>query len=203
MWFKRNQWPEHLKGCNLRHLSQATRLPDRDEELFVQAVEANAALIERCVKGLSTLDAETRRWLRSAKQNEPDLRPLGRLQNESSQVRHGNYFARLICYALRVLASEESTVELAEEGSEDEDSSSEDQDSSGGDESDEGGSAVELVLGHSTHASTDIMKDARRLFPWRGRQKQLLQAFRESLRNGAGEELQQDALLDFYRSIIF
>lgn len=63
LWFKRNQWPGYVKGCNLRHLSRSTRLPDRDEELLQRAVEVNIALIERCVKGLRTLDFEARRWL--------------------------------------------------------------------------------------------------------------------------------------------
>jgi hypothetical protein len=30
-WFKKTGWAEHLKGCTLRHLSQASRLPDREE----------------------------------------------------------------------------------------------------------------------------------------------------------------------------
>ena len=60
-WFNKNQWPEHLKNCNLRHLSRATRLPDRDKTLLQKAVEVNSDLIERYVDGLSTLDNEIRR----------------------------------------------------------------------------------------------------------------------------------------------
>jgi hypothetical protein len=41
-------------------------------------------LVKKCVAGLSTLDQETRRWLRSAKKSEVDVRPLTRLQNPDS-----------------------------------------------------------------------------------------------------------------------
>ena len=34
LWFKRNQWPEHLAGYNLRHLSRISRLPDKDERIL-------------------------------------------------------------------------------------------------------------------------------------------------------------------------
>ena len=34
LWFKRTGWPEHLAGCNMRHLSRATRMPDRDESVL-------------------------------------------------------------------------------------------------------------------------------------------------------------------------
>jgi hypothetical protein len=201
-WFNKNQWPEHLKNCNLRHLSRASRLPDRDEELFRKAVEINSALIERCVGGLSTLDNEIRRWLRSAKQSEPDVRPFARLQNPSSQERYANYFARLICYALRVLESEETRASREEESlisSDSDDNSSENNDSDSGseDSSDSQQSNAHLQL------STDVLKDARRLFPWQGEQRDLLKKFRSALNVGAGEEATQDALLEFYRSIIF
>ena len=199
-WFNKNQWPEHLKTGNLRHLSQASRLPDRDEELLRKAVEVNSALTERCVAGLSTLDNEIRRWLRSARQSEPDVRPFARLQNPSGQERYANYFARLICYALRVLESEETRVGREEESSvssESDDGSSEDSDGDSEDSTDSERSNTYLP------PSTDVLKDARRLFPWQGEQRDLLQKFRDTLNVGAGEEAAQDALLDFYRSIIF
>jgi hypothetical protein len=41
-------------------------------------------LIERCVSGLSTLAYEIRRWLRSAKRKEVDVRLMGRLENADS-----------------------------------------------------------------------------------------------------------------------
>ena len=44
-WFNRNEWPAHLAGCNLRHLSRISRLPDREERVLRRAVELNVALI--------------------------------------------------------------------------------------------------------------------------------------------------------------
>jgi hypothetical protein len=40
--------------------------------------------MERCVSGLLTLAYEIRRWLRSAKCEEVDVRPMGRLENADS-----------------------------------------------------------------------------------------------------------------------
>jgi hypothetical protein len=84
LWFKKTSWAEHIVGYTLKHLSQASRLPDRDEQTLHEAVKLNSALIEKCVAGLSTLDNETRRWLKSAKHSEINQRPLVRLQNVES-----------------------------------------------------------------------------------------------------------------------
>ena len=119
LWFKKTGWAEHIAGCTLRHLSEASRLPDRDEHTLKKVVELNSALLERCVAGLSSLDNETRRWLRSAKHSEIDQRPLARLQNTESQQTYAVYMARLLCYSLRVLQSCENCerLEVAEAGS--------------------------------------------------------------------------------------
>jgi sugar-specific transcriptional regulator TrmB len=72
LWFKKTGWVEHIAGCTLRHLSEASRLLDRDEHTLKKAVELNSTLLERCVAGLLSLDNETRRWLHSAKHSEID-----------------------------------------------------------------------------------------------------------------------------------
>jgi hypothetical protein len=61
LWFKKTGWAEHIAGCTLKHLSQASRLPDRDKQTLHEAVKLNGTLIEKCVAGLSSLDNETRR----------------------------------------------------------------------------------------------------------------------------------------------
>jgi hypothetical protein len=60
------------------------------------------------VKGLATLPQEIRRWLRSAKREAPDTRPLGRLQNPESQARYARYIAKFVCFYLRIIADEEA-----------------------------------------------------------------------------------------------
>jgi hypothetical protein len=105
LWFKKTGWAEHIAGYTLRHLSEASRLPDRNEHILKKAVELNSVLLERCVAGLSSLDNETRRWLRSTKHSEIDQRPLARLQNTESQQTYAVYMAWLLCYSLRVLQS--------------------------------------------------------------------------------------------------
>jgi hypothetical protein len=205
LWFKKTGWAEHLAGCTLKHLSQASRLPGCDEQMLLEAVKLNSTLIERCVAGLSSLDNETRRWLRSAKHSEIDQRPLARLQNVESQQTYAVYMARLLCYSLRVFQSCEDSErlegtadhQLSEgrgSGSDTEDDSEYDEDSEG--ESD-GGS------GSDTRPVIDVFKDARKLYPWQGRQKDLLRRVREGIKNGWDEKSQLKALLDFYESLIF
>lgn len=101
-WFNRTGWPEHLARRNMRHLAHASRMPDRDERLLKQAVNVVNLMIERAAAGLSTLGLETRRWLRSAKREVVDVRPISRLQNLESQNTYAGYWKRFMCYCLRV-----------------------------------------------------------------------------------------------------
>jgi hypothetical protein len=206
LWFKKTGWAEHIAGCTLKHLSQASRLPDRDEQTLHEAVKLNSALIEKCVAGLSTLDNETRRWLKSAKHSEIDQRPLARLQNVESQQTYAIYMARLLCYSLRVLQSCEDSERLEgtvdHQPSEGRDSESDVEDDSEHDEDSEGDS--ESGSYSDTHpVIIDVFKDARRLYPWQGRQKDLLRRVREGIENGWDKKSQLKALLDFYESLIF
>ena len=73
-------------------------------------IELVKACIEQSVKGLIILPTELRRWLKSSQIAEVDRRPIGRLQNESSQEIYANYFVRLISYCLRVLQSEDAAL---------------------------------------------------------------------------------------------
>jgi hypothetical protein len=50
---------------------------------------------------------DTLRWLRSARPNEADARPLSRMQNKESQQRAARLWARLLCYCLRLVAAED------------------------------------------------------------------------------------------------
>jgi hypothetical protein len=59
-------------------------MPDQNEAKLQLAAGLTERLIEKSVRGLSTLLQETRRWLRSVKQAEVDPRPLARLQNLES-----------------------------------------------------------------------------------------------------------------------
>ncbi|KAL1582106.1 hypothetical protein WHR41_09218 [Cladosporium halotolerans] len=199
LWFKRTKWAEHLAGCNLKHLSRASRLPDREEQVLQRVVELNSSLIERCVGGLSTLDHETRRWLRSAKQAEADVRPLARLQNSDSQQRYAVYAARLVCYCLRVLDdSENGTTETSANEQTESDEDSDATISDDGEGASEGG-----TYSQEAETVTDVFKDARRLFPWHGRQKELAKVLKKSVQESWEAADQMKALLNFYESLIF
>jgi len=85
LWFKRDNWPQHLAESNLRHLSRACRMPRQDEGTLKDVPKKVEAMIEECVKALPTLGHVARRWLQSAKAFGPDVLPIVRLQNEDSR----------------------------------------------------------------------------------------------------------------------
>ena len=117
-WFKRTQWDKHLQAyLDWKLLAYAVWPPGNDEPALRQVVLAVEEVVEQAVRGLSTLLIETLRWLRSAKLNEPDVRPLGQMQNKSSQQRAARLWARLLCYCVRLIAAEEAdeAVETEEE----------------------------------------------------------------------------------------
>jgi superfamily II DNA helicase RecQ len=194
-WFKRTGWTEHLARSNMRHLSKAIRMPGRDEIVLQRAVVLVDSLVERAVSGLSTLDQESRRWLRSAKQSEPDVRPLARLQNPDSQSRYVGYIKKCVCYCMRVYRSVELFSALEEDDISTENSESEVSDESG-DESD-----------HSSHddpATTgDVLYDARRLFPWQDDFKERTKKLWDVIESGGEDEVQLGTLLEFFKSLIF
>ena len=101
-WFKKTGWPQHLGQSNLKQLTHISRLAERGENDLIRVEKLVETLIERCVAGLETHHPETRRWLRSAKQNDIDGRPFVRLQNVDSQRRYVEYWKRFITYCLRV-----------------------------------------------------------------------------------------------------
>lgn len=181
-WWKRTDWVTHLGESNLRHLAHAARLPGKDEPALQKVADAVDQMVEDCVKGLASLPQEIRRWLKSAKMEEVDQRPMGRLQNQDSQDRYVNYWKRLICYSLRVAQSEteENQTEYHEE---------EDQDSA-----DDDGATQTIVR-------RDKMKDARRLYPWRDGQKERARRILHSAETGSGSVV--CAILDFSQSFIF
>jgi superfamily II DNA helicase RecQ len=178
-WFNMTGWPQHLAGSNLKHLAHASRLPDRDEARLQKAAKAVDAMVERCVGGLSTLARHTRRWLRSARRVEPDGKVMARLQNPASQARYARYWKRFICYCLRVADGDDGGG-----------------DSSGNndDGSDDGSDNDEERNG--------MLKDARRLFRWQGRQKQLAVELLQSL-GGDDEDDHVERTLRLSASFVF
>lgn len=181
-WFNRTGWPEHLKGSNLRHLAAAAALPRRDE-VWLHAVPGLVdKLIERSVAGLATLGLETRRWLRSAKREEPDQRPLGRLQNRASQQRYAGYWKQFICYALRIARRGGPTwTAWVRRGYADTDTDAGTDDDTD-DGSSSGGSQDER---EGAQGEVDVFADASRLFKWNAETRlygaQLLEALEAPL----------------------
>jgi hypothetical protein len=214
LWFKRNKWPQHLAESNLRHLSQACRLPTRGEETLGDVSDQVEGLVEECVKGLPTLGHVIRRWLRSAKASEPDVRPMARLQNEDSQKRYAGYMTRFICYTLRVWESCEAIKETGSNRADDDDGGNEDSDGNRDDDEEEVDVEHEHHVVNATGAHTmtestgsthkvDTMKDARRLYPWpRGLYElvgRLWRALSPSCRTGSPEMV----MLQFFRHVLF
>ena len=209
-WFKRAGWLEHFKDRHLAHLGYQVRLPDRNEAKLQLAAKLTEQLIENCVKGLSTLPRETRRWLRSAQQSEIDQRPLARLQNPESQAIYANYVARFICYYLRIIREEESQVEeppLQEDREEDSVGSSDAEDTESKystDNSKDDNASEEGAQQHRKQRKrqpVDKIKDARELFCWQENQKPLAVQLWVAL-DGSDREDQMFALLVSLSSFI-
>jgi superfamily II DNA or RNA helicase len=169
-------------------------MPRRDEEVLKAVPQTMETLIEECVKGLPTLGHVIRRWLRSAKASEPDVRPLARLQNEESQKRYAGYMTRFLCYTLRVWKScEEVGAETVPSGGEEEESEDEDVlRSSPRQASQESGVIV-----------VDTMKDARRLYPWQSGLREIVARLWRALSPSGGLESPQHVILEFFRHVLF
>ncbi|KAK4913693.1 hypothetical protein LTR49_018027 [Elasticomyces elasticus] len=190
----------------LRHLSRISRLPDREERLLQRVAELNTTLIEKCVAGLSSLDRETPRWLRSTKLPEPVQRPLARLQNASSQHTYATHMARFVCYSLHVLQSCADSERLREAEHSNDVSSDDDvseDDSNYSDEGSNGDDSSAGDVGHSVGTIVDAYKDARRLYPWHARQRELLRRVQQSIEGDWEDQAQLKALLDWHKSVIF
>jgi hypothetical protein len=111
-WFKRTRWDEHLQVYpDWKLLAYAVRLRGDDEAALKQVALAVQELLEQAVRGLDTLSIDTLRWLRSARPNEADARPLGRRQDKGSQQRVARLWARLLCYCVRLVAAEDEEKE--------------------------------------------------------------------------------------------
>jgi len=204
-WFNRTGWLEHLAKRNRIHLAHAIRLPKDNEPKLKQAARIVELLVERSVAGLSTLGRETRRWLRSAKLEEIDQRPLARLQNPESQARYAGYMVMFVCYFLRIIANEEARAAGGD------DTSSGDSDASSSDTNDDESSSETSNSSDDSSRSgrrkqrrrePDLFKDARELFPWQGRQKELAKELWIEL-DGRDELAQVQSLVLVLASFIF
>jgi hypothetical protein len=202
-WWKRTDWVTHLGESNLRHLAHAARLPDKNEPWLKVVADSVDEMIEECVRALASLPQEIRRWLKSAKMEEVDQRPMGRLQNQTSQDRYANYWKRLICYSLRVARDEQaqSPSRIEDGESHDEDGHEREEDGGESERDREGYSSEEDGASTRPIVCRDKMEDARRLFPWRDGQKEQATRLINCVETGTGSVA--SAVLDFSRSFIF
>ncbi len=179
-WFNRAGWPEHLAGRNLKHLAHASRLPDRNERALKRACEVVDQAIEQSVAGLASLAHETRRWLRSAKREEIDVRPMARLQNPESQGRYAGYMKWFVCYCLRIAAAARDLDE-EEEGSR---LLSQDNNRRAPPNS----SDVESEDEEKEEEEENPLRDARELFLWHGNQRELAVDMWQALDTGEEDD---------------
>lgn len=227
LWSKRTGYPQHLAGSNFKHLSNGSRLPDKDEQELQQISRLVDLLVEKCVAGLATLDLETRRWLRSAKRSEADVRPLSRLQNPESQLRYASYWKRFICYIMRIVQSQAKHDRrdnirqagssqhnrsggvfdggfIGNTGNGDTESGS---DCSSDDDSDSNTSddtTIHIEEEQEGVTTVDYMADARRLFPWKDDQKTLAKELWNLLETlHSDDSTRIDILLRLIKSFIF
>lgn len=108
------------------------------------------------------------------------------LQNSGSQQRYAVYMARLLCYCLRVLPDGENaaaSVDAHPDAERSDDISSESGIEYNGEGSDDGNDIVEARPDATFQAVVNDLKDARRLYPWRGRQKELAVRLRQAVQD--------------------
>ncbi|KAL1640737.1 hypothetical protein SLS61_010232, partial [Didymella pomorum] len=210
-------WLEFLKDQNLAHLAHQARAPDHNKRKLKLVAQLTKGLVERSVKGLATLTQELRRWLRSAKREEPDVRPLARLQNPESQAVYASYMVRFVCFYLRVLADEEQRIVRFREqqnaaahadcrsasGSEED---SEEDDNGEGSEADSDSPrprrTTRTTRTTRNQPQLDMAKDARELFTWTDEQKSCGIKLWDAL-DGDDRAAQTEALLASISSFIF
>jgi superfamily II DNA helicase RecQ len=148
------------------------------------AVEVVNVMLSRAVAGLTSLHREERRWLRSPKVSDPDVRPLARLQEPDSQDRYHNYWRRFICYLLRVWESKQECREERRAGSESDDdeiSNSRGRDLNTPDDSEDNEDSEDGETATQDAGPTDTLEDARRLVILTSRQLELLQELNDKL----------------------
>lgn len=201
-WFNRTEWPRHFAGRNLVHIAHCSRLPDKEEVVLIEVVRLLNEVWNAAVAGLSTLDQETRRWLRSAKASDPDVRPIGRLQTVDALERYAGYLRRFLCYIMRLWCADVEARERHvnddhhgdddDESDHDSDDEEEEEDDKEDDEDDRGDITSDTVhrdhdKGNSRRRNTlpdpaaarpveiDRTGDARALFPWQSGQKELFE----------------------------
>jgi hypothetical protein len=213
-WFKRTGWLSFLKGRNLAHLAHQAQMLDQNEAKFRLAAELIERLIEKSVRGLSTLPQETRRWLRSVKQAEVDPRLLARLQNPESQATYAGYMVRFVCFYLRIIADAQAQAEAsllqpepvvnngnesscADTSTESEYSDSNQEDSNSGTDND----SIAPQRRPRKTGKIDKMKDVRELFSWEDDQLELAVQLWVAL-GDSDRAAQMEALLNSLSSFI-
>ena len=102
-WFARTKWHKHLQQYSDRSLLvTAASPPSADEPDMQEAVRSVDRVVEGAVQGLDTLTVDTSCLLKEPGPDQPGQRPLARMQNARSQQRTARYWARLVCYCLRL-----------------------------------------------------------------------------------------------------
>ncbi|KAG9977930.1 hypothetical protein KCU98_g9749, partial [Aureobasidium melanogenum] len=222
-WWNKTRWREHLKNCNLIHLSYASRLPERDEEALLKVAAVIEKMVERGVSGLSSMPEGLRRWLRSAEMHKPDVRPLARLQNPESQERYVGYWKRMICYCLRVWCTrnEATDSESSGDGSNNNDTGSDSDEANSvhdantntgpddgrHDDDADDNSDTDLQHDQGRRQAQDHMHDARRLFPWNDQlERALEEVWRLIVLEGDTSSVEDDqipAMVELSRALLF
>ncbi|KAK5189319.1 hypothetical protein LTR47_011879 [Exophiala xenobiotica] len=96
-WYNRTKWQDHFRNRNLVYLAWATRMPEKNEPVLHEILNAFSTLAIRSADSINTLDHED---------TTISPRPFNRLQNAESEDRYFTYIRRFICYTCRVWEAE-------------------------------------------------------------------------------------------------
>ena len=109
-WLNYTGWPALFRNKDIKKIAHTSWIPGHNETELKRICKLIDNLFDRYINGLRILPREIRRWLRSVKKSNPDSRPLGPLQNKTSQDWYVSYWKWFICYCLRLVEKGEQEV---------------------------------------------------------------------------------------------
>jgi hypothetical protein len=110
-WIRRSGWTAHFVGRDLGEIHGISRMLGPGEEEARRLVVATDRLFfNRCVAGLRSMSLMIRLLLASLHPTDAHSKPFRPLQEKTSLNRYVSYWKRLLCYYLRVLLLNETTL---------------------------------------------------------------------------------------------
>jgi superfamily II DNA helicase RecQ len=111
-WLKRTGWPAHFNGRDLREISSCSQMSGwaGDDDLRRLTTAMDRLFFARCIEGVKTMPLMTRLLLASPHPQDAHSQPFGPLQEKTSMDRYLMYWKRFLCYCMRVLHLDDTSL---------------------------------------------------------------------------------------------